>query len=404
MKKFVSIFLAACAMSAMSVTAFARQADAVNVMSDESLKLSFGEETFEQAHPAGSGYTYPLYLEQEGGKLVPLTDEHLEDLRLRAETKNGRSVLSSFEVEKEGDRYQLEVTAQAGWPTAQTEVEGTVKAVKRSNGKAVGSVQAEMTVGYPTIPDEALADVEDGGSVFVAADAPVITTKQFEQLDKAADGGKVTFTNGLWSYQVRVSGQESLNLLHNERAIKEVSSKFEDQNFKYISFPGGPAFDFTGTMTIDLSEEMEDFGGQFYVYRYLQGRLHQLDATVDLDAQTLSFQTKNLGRFVITDKAIADGTLVDESFAGTQQAPSENTNQNNQSSQSGSQNDGQNGSYSKIRTTRQAVRKGNPDTGAEDHLALAAAAAVVSALAASIISQKKIKLISRLPFDRKSIL
>ena len=192
MKKFVSIFLAACAMSAMS--AFARQADAVNVMSDESLKLSFGEETFEQLIQPGQSYTYPLYLEQEGGKLVPLTDEHLEDLRLRAETKNGRSVLSSFEVEKEGDRYQLEVTAQAGWPTAQTEVEGTVKAVKRSNGKAVGSVQAEMTVGYPTIPDEALADVEDGGSVFVAADAPVITTKQFEQLDKAADGGKVTFT------------------------------------------------------------------------------------------------------------------------------------------------------------------------------------------------------------------
>ena len=345
MKKFVSIFLAACAMSAMSVTAFARQADAVNVMSDESLKLSFGEETFEQLIQPGQSYTYPLYLEQEDGKLVPLTDEHLEDLRLRAETKNGRSVLSSFEVEKEGDRYQLEVTAQAGWPTAQTEVEGTVKAVKRSNGKAVGSVQAEMTVGYPTIPDEALADVEDGGSVFVAADAPVITTKQFEQLDKAADGGKVTFTNGLWSYQVRVSGQESLNLLYNERAIKEVSSKFEDQNFKYISFPGGPAFDFTGTMTIDLSEEMEDFGGQFYVYRYLQGRLHQLDATVDLDAQTLSFQTKNLGRFVITDKAIADGTLVDESFAGTQQTPSENTNQNSQTnSQSGSQSDGQNGS------------------------------------------------------------
>ncbi len=391
MKKFVSIFLAACAMSAMSVTAFARQADAVNVMSDESLKLSFGEETFEQLIQPGQSYTYPLYLEQEDGKLVPLTDEHLEDLRLRAETKNGRSVLSSFEVEKEGDRYQLEVTAQAGWPTAQTEVEGTVKAVKRSNGKAVGSVQAEMTVGYPTIPDEALADVEDGGSVFVAADAPVITTKQFEQLDKAADSGKVTFTNGLWSYQVRVSGQESLNLLHNERAIKEVSSKFEDQNFKYISFPGGPAFDFTGTMTIDLSEEMEDFGGQFYVYRYLQGRLHQLDATVDLDSQTLSFQTKNLGRFVITDKAIADGTLVDESFAGTQQAPSENTNQNSQTnSQSGSQSDGQNGSYSENQDYQAGgVDKTNPDTGAEDHLALAAAAAAVSALAATVISKKR---------------
>ena len=133
-------------------------------------------------------------------------------------------------------------------------------------------------------------------------------------------------------------------------------------------------------MTIDLSEEMEDFGGQFYVYRYLQGRLHQLDATVDLDAQTLSFQTKNLGRFVITDKAIADGTLVDESFAGTQQAPSENTNQNNQISQSGSHSDGQNGSYSENQDYQAGgVDKTNPDTGAEDHLALAAAAAAVIA-------------------------
>ena len=72
MKKFVSIFLAACAMSAMSVTAFARQADAVNVMSDESLKLSFGEETFEQLIQPGQSYTYPLYLEQEGGQAGPI--------------------------------------------------------------------------------------------------------------------------------------------------------------------------------------------------------------------------------------------------------------------------------------------------------------------------------------------
>lgn len=146
-------------------------------------------------------------------------------------------LLSSFEVEKEGDRYQLEVTAQAGWPTAQTEVEGTVKAVKRSNGKAVGSVQAEMTVGYPTIPDEALADVEDGGSVFVAADAPVITTKQFEQLDKAADGGKVTFTNGLWSYQVRVSVRNRSICCTTSALFKEVSSSLRTE-FQIHLLPG----------------------------------------------------------------------------------------------------------------------------------------------------------------------
>ena len=71
------------------------------------------------------------------------------------------------------------------------------------------------------------------------------------------NGDKVTFTNGVWRYEVRVSGQESVNMLHNEKAIKEISSKFEDQNFKYVSFPGGPSFYFTGTMTIDVSDEME---------------------------------------------------------------------------------------------------------------------------------------------------
>ena len=193
-------------------------------------------------------------------------------------------------------------------------MEGVIKAVKRSNGKVVGSVDADLTVGYPTISDEALEAAKDGEYVFVESATPVISTKQFEALDEYVDGGKVTFTNGMWTYEVRVSGQEAVNMLYNERAIREVSSKFEDQNFMYVSFPGGPAFDFTGTMTIDVSEVMEDFGGNFHVYRYLRGVLEKIDATVDADNETVSFETKNLGRFVLTDKEIADGTVVDESF------------------------------------------------------------------------------------------
>ena len=77
MKKFVSMFLAVCAMSAMSVSAFAQQAGAVNVTSDQAMKLSFGEETFSQMLLPGETYTYPLYLEGEDGTLVPLSDELL---------------------------------------------------------------------------------------------------------------------------------------------------------------------------------------------------------------------------------------------------------------------------------------------------------------------------------------
>ncbi len=59
------------------------------------------------------------------------------------------------------------MTTEAGWPTTQTEVEGAVKAVKRSNGQVVGSVDAELTVGYPTISDEALEAAKDGEYIFV---------------------------------------------------------------------------------------------------------------------------------------------------------------------------------------------------------------------------------------------
>ena len=88
MKKFVSIFLAACALSTMSVTAFAQQAQAVNVTSDEQIKLSFGEEKFDELLLPGETYVYPLYIEQTDGTLAPLTDEHLDELRLRAEVKD----------------------------------------------------------------------------------------------------------------------------------------------------------------------------------------------------------------------------------------------------------------------------------------------------------------------------
>ena len=261
MKKFVSMFLAVCAMSAMSVSAFAQQAGAVNVTSDQAMKLSFGEETFSQMLLPGETYTYPLYLEGEDGTLVPLSDELLKDVKLRAEKKGGKSAVASFQVEEKDNTYQLEVKTQAGWPTEQTEVEGAVKAVKRSNGQVVGTAEVELTVGYPTIRDEALSAAKADEYILVDNSAPVISEKQFQQLDRDVNGGKVTFTNGQWNYRVRISGQGAVNLLHNERAIKEVSSKFEDQNFKYVSFPGGPSFDFTGTLTIDVSDEMEEFGG-----------------------------------------------------------------------------------------------------------------------------------------------
>ena len=172
-------------------------------------------------------------------------------------------------------------------------------------------------------------------------------------------------------------------MLHNEKAIKEISSKFEDQNFKYVSFPGGPSFYFTGTMTIDVSDEMEDFGGNFYVYRYLRGKLEKIDAVVDTEEETISFETKNLGRFVITDKELADGTIVDESFVSQPETPSEQT----PSEQTPS--DESTGTVSDNNDYQGGSDKVNPDTGAEDYAALAATAAVAALTGAALLKKKR---------------
>ncbi len=117
--------------------------------------------------------------------------------------------------------------------------------------------------------------------------------------------------------------RKAVNMLYNERAIREISSKFEDQNFKYVSFPGGPAFDFTGTMTIDVSEVMEDFRRQLPCLPLPQRRAGENRCNRRRDEETVSFETKNLGRFVLTDKEIADGTIVDESFVSQPEATPE---------------------------------------------------------------------------------
>ena len=390
MKKFVSIFLAACAISSMSITAFAQQASAINVTSDEQIKLSFGEEKFDELLLPGESYTYPLYIEGDDGTLAPLTDDHLEELRLRTEVRDENSSIASFKLEEKDNAYQLAVTTEAGWPTEQDEVEGVIKAVRRSNGKEAGSVSVDLTVGYPTISDESLEGAQNGEYVFVESSAPVITTEQFAKLDEYTDSGKVTFTNGMWSYEVRVSGQESVNMLYNERAIREISSKFEDQDFLYVSFPGGPAFDFTGTLSIDVSEVDDAFEGQFYVYRYLRGVLEKIDADYDADSKTISFDTKNLGRFVLTDKPIADGTVVDESFAPQNNNTQNNNTQNNSTQNNNTQNNNTQNNSGSVSTEGdyQSSGKDNPETGAHNFAALASAAAV-SSLAAGVALLKK---------------
>ena len=88
---------------------------------------------------------------------------------------------------------------------------------------------------------------------------------------------------------------------------------------------------------------------------------------------------------MLTDKPIADGTVVDESFApqnnNTQDNSTQNNNTQNNNTQSNSGSVSTEGDY-------QSSGKDNPETGAHNFAALASAAAV-SSLAAGVALLKK---------------
>lgn len=327
MKKIVSFMLALLAVASMNLSAFALETEAgeanpvkEEIIADEIAKenkagLSLAADVESSLSLSGllapnQTLRFPIQLTDENGSTVALSDEHLEEARLRVETKDGRSAVRSIKVVEDGSGYALEVKTLSGYPSKQTAYEGQLKLIKKTSGEVLHAIDLAFSVGYESVSDEAVNAAKEGAYLFVDGSTPVITDKQFNAIDKVANGEKVVLTNGEWTYEVRVSEQDSVNMLNNKKPIKEIISQFDDQNFKFLSFPAGPAFDFTGTLTIDISDVADDFEN-IYVYSYYNGKLNKVYATVDLDEETVSFKTKYFGRFVITDKEIKNGTVVE---------------------------------------------------------------------------------------------
>lgn len=332
MKPMLSLFLALLAAASLTLPALAAEpapeavpglsqaeeapAPDAHPASEAQYELSLEEGALDELLLPGDTYEFPLFLSIDGQEPVPVRERHIKELKFRVQVLSGREAVTSFRVEEVDGIYHLRIKTQSGWPAEQTKVTAAVRLVEKTTGRVLADLDADFRVGYARIPNESLEGVQDGEYVYVESSAPVITAEQFAKLDRYAEGGKVTFTNGTWRYEVRVTEQGSLNLLYNSSAIKPIVAKYEDQNFKFVSFPAGPTFDLNGTMTIDVADEMELFGGKFYVYRYYKGVLTRIPAVLDPDDQSLSFDTKQLGRFVITDREIPDGTIVEDGFNG----------------------------------------------------------------------------------------
>lgn len=377
MKKALSFVLAMATMASMAVTAFAQ----TNLDTMESTQVENGiyfaadesGATIDGLLTPGEEYSFTVQIKEEGQELTDLTEEHLEGKKFDISAEEGKSNIETFKIEEAGGKYNLIVETRKFWPSEQQLVNYTVKLINRSTGKAEYTNNLEFFVGYEYADDAQINSLEEGDYIEVDPNRPVYTKAQLEKIAKLNNYKKVTFTNGSWKYTVNVTDMDNLNLLHNESAIKEIITQFEDQDFKFVSFPAGPTFNQNGKVEIDVSSEIEGFNGSYYVYRYLNGKLSLIDSTFSEEDETLSFETRTLGRFVITNKEITDEIVTAPESGNESSSNAGNSSSNSSSSNSSSSNQ----------------PSTNPDTGVSGSMAMVMAVSVLGLASVGAVFSKK---------------
>ena len=307
MKKLLAAILALSAAAALNVTALADAAiEEQNETTGRSITFDKDKDGIvlapETVLTPKETYYFPI-LVTENGATADLTAEQFKNLRFSFILDDGKGSISSMKVEKYKSRYSLAITTGLRSITEVYDVQYTIKATDKTNNTEFSTTQIRFQTGYPSMPDSALQNPD---YVIVYPETPVITAEQFKDLDDEADGQRVTLAYDDWEYAVKVRGMKDTNLVTNEDDIDAIIEKYPNQEFKFVTFEYGPAFRTDGTLTVDVSGDMNAFDDKFYVYMYDNGKLIPMASKLNEESQALTIETKQLGRFVITNKAVSD--------------------------------------------------------------------------------------------------
>ena len=306
MKRALAMMLAVLTFGMTAATAFADAKTAED-------GLSFGTvdniELEDAVLTPGEEYRFPIQLTVDG-ETAELTEDMMDGHTLRMEALEGKDALESAKIVTIGGKYYFEIKVKAGWPTEQTNVMYKFRYVNQADGKVLYTTQVAFATGYETASDLQIGGLSEGDEIAVDNARPVYTKEQLEKIAEINNYSKVIFTGGDWSFSANVTDMDSINMLHNSNAVPEIIEKFNTYDFKFVTFPAGPEFRGNATLTIDVSDIAEDFDGKFYVYRYLNGKLTKMAASYNEEDVTLALETNKLGRFVISNTEIPDGTVI----------------------------------------------------------------------------------------------
>ena len=324
MKRWFAAVLAALAVSCGSVVALAQepleienfynyemqQAEEQPALEELELVVKADEDGVrleEDLLEPGERYRFPVALRTADGTEIPITDSLLEDYRFTYTRLEGKGI-QQFEVEDYRGDYYLHVELADSRSSQLEDGSYRVKLLRRSDRHPVANQRLRFTYGYQELENSYLKSLEKGETVEISNAAPVLTQDQLERIAELNDYRRVTLAGEDWSYTVLLSDEEDKNFRFTNAGAKEILQKYPDQDFKFFTFSGTPSFATTGTVVLDVSDVEEAFG-QLYTYRYADGRLYYIKAVPGEEEGTLTFRTRRLDTFLVTNRSLPLGEL-----------------------------------------------------------------------------------------------
>ncbi len=356
MKRLMTVLLAVALVLCASVPAFAAPAkiSALDILDDATTHDETIALTGTTLTP-GEEYDFPIQF-TIGASTMTATPTNSADYKFTANFTTGSSAMTSAKIEEnDAGNLVLRLTCKSSYSTKMTSVTVALKAIYKNTSASALSITAptySFKVGWKTIADADLPQ-SAGDYVSVLPETPVFTKSQLNKIAKLNNYKNVTFASDDWEFTTNITDMDGVNMIYNSASIKEVATKFQDQELRFLNFPAATQFEMSGKMKIFVSDYYDDFNGNFFVYRYVNGKLAKINAVYDSNDESLNFNTNTLGRFVITDQAITDVNVLTVLPNGT---------------------------------------SANPNTGANDMVNVAATLAVVSlCTAGAIVFRRKMK-------------
>lgn len=263
-------------------------------------------------------YRFPILVQYEDEVPSHLREEEMEGKRLSVTIRQGGGAISTPKIETEGGRYYLTVRTKPLYNTSAQEVELLVRLQNKATGGEISRDTARLEVGSLRMPSGVAENLGEGETLTVDNRAPVVTAAQFRQLAVKNSYRPVTLAGERWEYTVNVTDLGARNLYSTAAVNVELLERYPEQEFRFLSFPAEPDFGAPGVFSMDVSDAVQEFGGEFYLYRLLGNRLYFLKSQYDEETELLTFRPSQLGSYVLTHRELGNLELT-----GTTTAPSQ---------------------------------------------------------------------------------